>query len=206
VLTYAPGNGATATLQGVVSISNISISSVRPNTTSVIAVKWTDTATSLMGAKGIFQSNLTGYMYSTSALTSSWYNVTLSLPGTSLTFFWQEWVNDSLKNVGTTDIESFTVTNGPPPVYQISLGTLNSTSTGTDGISTNLITYILHPSQDVTYYKVDILGRRQAERVSLLSSEPLSATVSRSIVVAVIYIFIFNLIAWYALKRAEVAE
>ena len=206
VLTYAPGNGATATLTGIVSISNISISSVRPSTVSVIAVKWTDAATSLIGAKGIFQSNLTGYLYSTYTLTSSWYNVTLSLPSTSpSTIFWQEQVNDSLKNVGTTSIESFTVTNGPPPVYQISLAALNSTSTGTDGISTNLITYILHPNQGVTYYKIDIRGRGQ-EKVSLLSSEPLYTTVSRSIVVAVIYIFVFNLMAWFALKRAQVAE
>ena len=97
-----------------------------------------------------------------------------------------------------------TATLGSLPTNQTSLGALNSTSTGTDGIATNLITYILHPNQNVTYYKINLQDRQ--ERVSLLSSEPISTTVSRSIAVAVIYIIVFNLIAWYALKRAQVAE
>ncbi|HML02802.1 MAG TPA: ABC transporter permease [Candidatus Bathyarchaeia archaeon] len=95
-------------------------------------------------------------------------------------------------------------TLGALPANQTNLGALNSTSTGTDGIATNLITYILHPNQNVTYYKINLQDRQ--ERVSLLSSEPISTTVSRSIAVAVIYIIVFNLIAWYALKRAQVAE
>jgi hypothetical protein len=37
-------------------------------------------------------------------------------------------------------------------------------------------------------------------------SEPLSLVLARSIAVAAVYIFIFNFIAWYALRRAQVAE
>jgi ABC-type transport system involved in multi-copper enzyme maturation permease subunit len=92
------------------------------------------------------------------------------------------------------------------------LGQINQTniaqggiSTGTDGIAENLITYILHPNENVTFFKTEITDARQVIRVPLYS-EPLSLVVTRSIVVAVIYICVFNLIAWYALKRAQVAE
>lgn len=80
-----------------------------------------------------------------------------------------------------------------------------SISTGTDGIAENLVTYILHPTENVTFFKTEIIGARQITRVPLYS-EPLSLVVARSIVVAAIYILVFNLIAWYALKRAQVAE
>jgi len=80
-----------------------------------------------------------------------------------------------------------------------------SISTGTDGIAENLINYILHPAENVTFFKTEIRGTGQIIRVPLYS-EPLSLVVARSIAVAVIYIFVFNLIAWYALKRAQVAE
>jgi ABC-type transport system involved in multi-copper enzyme maturation permease subunit len=95
-----------------------------------------------------------------------------------------------------------TATLGAIPANQTRIVALNSTSTGTDGIGTNLVNYILHPNQTVTYYKITLRGRMY----SLVSSEPLSTTVTRSIMVAVIYIVVFNLIAWYALKRAQVAE
>ena len=94
-------------------------------------------------------------------------------------------------------------TLGAIPANQTRIVSLNSTSTGTDGIGANLVTYILHPNQTVTYYKIAIRGGRA---YSLVSEEPLSTTINRSIVVAVIYIVVFNLIAWYALKRAQVAE
>lgn len=95
-----------------------------------------------------------------------------------------------------------TATLGALPANQTNFAGLNSTSTGTDGIGANLINYILHPNQTVTYYKIAIRTRTY----SLIGSEPLSTTVSRSIAVAVIYILVFNLIAWYALKRAQIAE
>jgi ABC-type transport system involved in multi-copper enzyme maturation permease subunit len=84
-------------------------------------------------------------------------------------------------------------------------GTLQSVSTGTDGISANLITYILHPTENVTYFKTQFLGQGQEEMVPV-SYESLSSVAAWSIAVAAVYILIFNLIAWYALKRAQVAE
>jgi len=95
-----------------------------------------------------------------------------------------------------------TATLGAIPANQTRIVSLNSTSTGTDGIGANLVNYILHPNQTVTYYKITLRERTY----SLVGSEPLSTTITRSIVVAVIYILVFNLIAWYALKRAQIAE
>jgi hypothetical protein len=57
----------------------------------------------------------------------------------------------------------------------------------------------------VTFYKLQILGRGEIRSVPLYT-EPLSLVVTRSIIVAIVYIMVFNLIAWYALKRAQVAE
>lgn len=94
---------------------------------------------------------------------------------------------------GTLDITS--------PINQ------NSVSTGTDGLTTNVITYILNPAANVTFYRIEIAGPGPGgiKRVPLYS-EPLSLIATRSIAVAAVYIFVFNFIAWYALKRAQVTE
>ena len=126
-----------------------------------------------------------------------WLGITIA-SGVFALFPGQAWVLTYAPGNGAT------ATLGALPANQTNLGALNSTSTGTDGIATNLITYILHPNQNVTYYKINLQDRQ--ERVSLLRSEPISTTVLRSIAVAVIYIIVFNLIAWYALKRAQVSE
>jgi hypothetical protein len=83
--------------------------------------------------------------------------------------------------------------------------TTQSVSTGTDGIGTNLVNLILHPAENVTFTKTEIVGQRQELLVPLFS-EPLSIVVARSIAVAAVYIFVFNFIAWYALKRVQVTE
>lgn len=83
--------------------------------------------------------------------------------------------------------------------------TTQSVSTGTDGIGTNLVNLILHPAENVTFTKTEIAGQRQEILVPLYS-EPLSIVVARSIAVAAAYIFVFNFIAWYALKRVQVTE
>jgi ABC-type transport system involved in multi-copper enzyme maturation permease subunit len=83
--------------------------------------------------------------------------------------------------------------------------TTQSVSTGTDGIGTNLVNLILHPAENVTFTKTEIVGQRQ-ELLVPLYSEPLSIVVARSIAVAAVYIFVFNFIAWYALKRVQVTE
>jgi len=92
----------------------------------------------------------------------------------------------------------------PGPTNQINIAT-EGVSTGTDSIATNLITYILNPSANVTFYRIEILGPGKINRVTLYS-EPLSLVVARSIAVAAVYILVFNFIAWYTLKRAQVTE
>ena len=80
-----------------------------------------------------------------------------------------------------------------------------SVSTGTDNIAANLINYVLHPSADVTFFKI---GGFSAGEISWtpLYAEPLSLVLLRSIIVAATYIFVFLFISWYAFKRAQVLE
>lgn len=74
-------------------------------------------------------------------------------------------------------------------------------STGTDNIATNLINYILYPSSNVTFYKIDF---STPGLLVDLYVEPLSFVVLRSILVASIYILVFSFVAWYAFRRAQV--
>jgi ABC-type transport system involved in multi-copper enzyme maturation permease subunit len=80
-------------------------------------------------------------------------------------------------------------------------------ATGTDSIGSNLINYILHPSWEVTYYKINIeeLTHVQTPWVPLYS-EPLSNVVLTSIAVAVIYFIVFIGISWYVFRRAQITE
>jgi len=98
-------------------------------------------------------------------------------------------------------------TIGPPgPINQtITVTTGQGVSTGTDSIAANLITYILHPNESITFSRLEIAGPTDIRRI-VLYSEPFSLVVPRSIAVAAVYILVFNFIAWYALKRAQIAE
>jgi ABC-type transport system involved in multi-copper enzyme maturation permease subunit len=82
-----------------------------------------------------------------------------------------------------------------------------SVSTGTDSIGRNLINYILHPSWDVTYYKID-LGGSTPEQVKWIAlySEPLSTVILTSIAVAIVYFTVFIAISWYVFRRAQITE
>jgi len=89
--------------------------------------------------------------------------------------------------------------------------TPQSVSAGTDGIATNLITYTLNSTAEVQFYRIEFAGIGQGQgpggiRQIPTFTEPLSIIVVRSIAVAAVYILVFNFIAWYALKRAQVAE
>ena len=100
-------------------------------------------------------------------------------------------------------------TLGTIPSNQTNIITMGGgVSTGTDSIATNLITYILKPTSNVTFYRIEILGQGQGPRMNIvpLYTEPISLVVARSIVVAAVYILVFNFIAWFALKRAQIAE
>ncbi|MDI9619225.1 MAG: ABC transporter permease [Candidatus Nezhaarchaeota archaeon] len=74
-------------------------------------------------------------------------------------------------------------------------------STGTDGIAANLVRYALNPSLNVTFFKV--ANRMQ---VVELYSEPLSAVLARSILVASAYSAVLLAAAWYTFRRAEVLD
>ena len=95
---------------------------------------------------------------------------------------------------------------GPPS----GLGAGTPITTGTDSIGPNLINYILHPSWEVTYYKINIEemtpGQQQQVPWEPLYSEPLSNIILMSIAVALIYFIVFVAISWYAFRRAQVTE
>jgi len=92
----------------------------------------------------------------------------------------------------------------PSPINQ-TIMVNEGVSTGTDSIAANTISYILHPTDNVTFSRIEIVSPADFRRV-VMYSEPLSLVVARSIAVATVYIFVFNFIAWYALRRAQVAE
>lgn len=89
---------------------------------------------------------------------------------------------------------------GPPMV-----GT--PVSTGTDSIGPNLINYILHPSWDVTYYKMDLTQSTPANPVwEALNTEPLSTVIPISITVALIYFIALVAVSWFVFRRAQITE
>jgi len=92
----------------------------------------------------------------------------------------------------------------PSPINQ-TIMISEGVSTGTDSITANTIAYVLHPTENVTFSRIEIVSPTDIRRVAMYS-EPLSLVVARSIAVAAVYIFVFNFIAWYALRRAQVAE
>jgi len=77
-------------------------------------------------------------------------------------------------------------------------------STGTDSIAANFITYILHPSEEVSFFKIS--GFSGEYSWDLLYTESLSLVLLRSIIVAATYILVFLFISWYAFKRAQILE
>ena len=101
-------------------------------------------------------------------------------------------------------------TLGTIPSNQTNITIGGGVSTGTDSIATNLITYILKPTSNVTFYRIQIAGQGQGQGPGMnivpLYTEPISLVVAKSIAVAAVYIIVFNFIAWFALKRAQIAE
>jgi len=81
-----------------------------------------------------------------------------------------------------------------------------SVSTGTDSIAANLIDYVLHPSAEVTFFKISGVRPGGSPSMIELYVEPLSIVLLRSMAVASAYILAFLFISWYALKRAQVLE
>ena len=82
----------------------------------------------------------------------------------------------------------------------------STVSAGPDSIASNLVTYILNPSANVTYFKISPIPSPPHYRAIPLYTEPLSLILARAIIVAAIYIMVFMFISWFAFKRAEVLE
>jgi ABC-type transport system involved in multi-copper enzyme maturation permease subunit len=106
----------------------------------------------------------------------------------------QGWVLNFIPGVGNLGYVGGSLLEGGHPV-----------STGTDSIGVNLINYILHPTWEVTYYKIDIETPIQQNWVAL-STEPLSSVILTSIAVAVVYFVAFLAVSWYVFKNAQVTE
>jgi len=107
----------------------------------------------------------------------------------------QGWILTYILGTGNTGY-----VGAPPP-----LGV--GVSTGTDSIGPNLINYILHPSWEITYYKINIGGTTPEQiRWVALYSEPLSTVILTSIAVALVYFIVFVGISWYVFRRAQVTE
>lgn len=86
---------------------------------------------------------------------------------------------------------------------------LGSISTGTDNIAKITVQYMLNPSANITYIKVELGGRPQGGALSLIKelySEPLSLVLYRSLTVAAIYIAALMLLGWFSFKRAQILE
>jgi len=111
----------------------------------------------------------------------------------------QGWILTYIPGSGTIGY----VGEPPPPV---GVGVAVSVSTGTDSIGPNLINYILHPSWEVTYYKIDIGAPIPGGIWVKLYSEPLSTVILTSIAVALVYFIVFVAISWYVFRRAQVTE
>jgi ABC-type transport system involved in multi-copper enzyme maturation permease subunit len=83
-----------------------------------------------------------------------------------------------------------------------------SIGAGTDNIGTNLINYALYPTANANFNKTSIQiqnGQPQIHQI-FAYTEPISLIASRSIGIALAYIFVSLFIAWYAFKRAQILE
>lgn len=92
---------------------------------------------------------------------------------------------------------------GEPPTY------VGSASTGTDNITRMIVQYILHPSANITYIKIELGGGTGTGGLisqKEIYSEPLLTALIRAISVAIAYIVALTLLTLHAFKRAQVLE
>jgi ABC-type transport system involved in multi-copper enzyme maturation permease subunit len=83
-----------------------------------------------------------------------------------------------------------------------------SINAGTDSIGTNLINSVIYPTANVDFNRtsIQIIGGQPQINQVYAYTEPLGLIVSRSVGVAMVYIFVPLFIAWFAFKRAEILE
>ena len=91
-------------------------------------------------------------------------------------------------------------------IQNVTVNPITSISTGTDTIGTNLVKYVLYPSENVNFTRINVLSTDPTLVPELLYTESMAFIVLRSIGIAFVYIIVFLLIAWYAFKRAQVLE
>jgi ABC-type transport system involved in multi-copper enzyme maturation permease subunit len=78
-------------------------------------------------------------------------------------------------------------------------------STGTDSLGTNIVQYILRPSVEVTFWAPRIQGQPgQMPGFEILYTMPMGLVLLQTLAVVLAYIIVFSVIAWLALRRAEV--
>jgi len=90
-------------------------------------------------------------------------------------------------------------------------GNLTSISAGTDNIGVNLVYYLLYPSGNVSFTKIDISTLTSGNATlpttgQLLYTESTSLIAFRALGIAFVYIVAFLFIAWLALKRSQILE
>lgn len=98
--------------------------------------------------------------------------------------------------------------NGASGVMSIPTGHV-TIGGGPDNLATNLVNYALYPSASVNFTKVNIQmisGQEPLITETVVYTEPISVVALRSLSVAFAYTFAFLVIAWYALKRAQILE
>ncbi len=81
---------------------------------------------------------------------------------------------------------------------------------GPDNLGANLVNYALYPSAEVNFTKTSIElggpGQTPVITQTLAYTESISIVALRGLGIALVYIFVFLFIAWYALKRAQILE
>jgi len=77
-------------------------------------------------------------------------------------------------------------------------------TTGMDAIGSNLINYLLHPSEEVNFYKTRFGIPLFTDPP--LYTEALSIIVFRSVLLTTAYILVFLFVSWFTFKRAQVLE
>lgn len=83
-------------------------------------------------------------------------------------------------------------------------------STGTDNLGLNIVNYVLYPSGNVTFSRIDLqsiqAGETTLPTTRVLYAELTSLIAPRALGVAFAYILVFLFIAWIALKRSQILE
>ncbi len=111
--------------------------------------------------------------------------------------------------VGPSTVLNYIPGNGASGTITTTEGIV-TVGSGTDNIGTNLINYALYPSANANFTKstIELRGSGQPPLITqaIAYTEPVSEVALRGFAVAVAYIFIFLIIAWYALKRTQIFE